>query len=133
MPAHRPTSRRRLHLVPCDGRPLSPREVREHRAIHLALLAMVAAEKASTFSHEYRVFPAETGEDRQDWVRSLLMPLTAVSPTVSRVLKIFDTRQYHRDWDESAGLKATIRKMRRNVSSLVRRDERDRHGPHGPF
>ena len=98
---------------PSDGRPLTPAELHEARAVHLALALAVGLLHAEAFTAAVPLGAVDC-YSRCAWLRSALQPLAAHAPTVRLVRRALEPDCFAQPW-----LSAT--QMRRQLTALRRR------------
>lgn len=109
-----------LSLAPPARRgPPSGHDVREARAIRMALAVLVVAVHAEGFVSGRGPLPGDM-EGRWAWLRNTLAPLAVRSPTVRAVCRILDDRHVSRVWQTRSGMDRQISQMRRRVRWLAR-------------
>lgn len=107
-----------------DGRPLTPTELAESRAIQIALVLVVA------MYHQEAMYyidqPVRGGYDTHwDWLREKLAPLAKHSLTVKRITILLDPQNCDPlTWDCKQGLRMILRRLCKDVVLIARQMEK---------
>lgn len=117
-------------FLPHPDRPLTRRQQDEFHAIRIALLLFVAVDKIDLFTSEYHILSNSRLDLPLDWIRAKLAPLENGSPTIKEIRRVTDQRHFHRAWDDSAGLRATLNRLLADIRIEARRSKarQARHG-----